>query len=174
MIDANFLQEMARYNRWQNESLYHVAGALSDDERCRPRGAFFGSIHATLNHLLWADRVWMSRFAGTPRPEGGIAHSISLYERWADLKRERAAFDAVILDWAETLDPAWMQGDLTWYSGAANREMTKPKSVLLMHFFNHQTHHRGQVHCMLTQAGLKAHVTDLMAMPGRLRGQMTV
>src|SRR5215204_4327634 len=63
------------------------------------------------------------------------------------------------------LAPAWIEGDLTWYSGAAKRDMTKPKSVLLMHFFNHQTHHRGQVHCMLTQAGLKAHVSDLVGIP---------
>ena len=72
MIDLGYVQCMARYNRWQNESLYGVADTLTDAKRQRPRGAFFGSIHATLNHLLWADRIWMSRLAGTPRPEGGI------------------------------------------------------------------------------------------------------
>jgi uncharacterized damage-inducible protein DinB len=70
MIDAAYVQRMARYNRWQNENLYGAADALSDAERQRTRGAFFGSIHATLNHLLWGDRIWMSRLAGTPRPEG--------------------------------------------------------------------------------------------------------
>lgn len=165
MIDAGYALQMARYNRWQNEILYKVAGALSEEERRRERAAFFGSIHATLNHLLWADRTWMSRFTKIPKPEGGITQSVALHEGWEELKRERAAFDAVIVDWAEGLDPAWIQGDLTWYSGAAQRDMTKPKSVLVLHFFNHQTHHRGQVHCMLTQAGVRAHVTDLMAMP---------
>ena len=63
---------MARYNRWQNENLYGVADTLTDGERRRERGAFFGSIHATLNHLLWADQIWMNRLAGSPRPEGGI------------------------------------------------------------------------------------------------------
>ena len=165
MIDVAFAQRMARYNRWQNENLYGVADSLSDEERRRERGAFFGSIHATLSHLLWADLIWMSRFAGTPRPEGGIPQSGSLHERWDDLKRERIAFDRVIIDWADRLDPAWLKGDLTWYSGAAKREMSRPRWVLLTHFFNHQTHHRGQVHCMLTQAGGKPHATDLQAMP---------
>ena len=72
MIDHGYVQRMARYNRWQNENLYGVADALSDAERRRERGAFFGSIHATFSHLLWADQIWMSRLAGSPRPEGGI------------------------------------------------------------------------------------------------------
>jgi len=165
MIEISYLKHMARYNRWQNENLYGIADGLSEDERRRERGAFFGSIHATLNHLLWADRMWMSRFAGTPRPEGGIPESVHLHESWAEMKRERAAFDAIIVDWADRLDAAWPAGDLTWYSGAAKRDMTKQKSILLLHFFNHQTHHRGQVHCMLTQAAVKTHVTDLVTMP---------
>src|SRR5215211_5562315 len=85
MIDVAYVQRMARYNRWQNENLYGVADALSEEEQRRERGAFFGSIHATLNHLLWADRIWMSRFAGTPRPEGGIPQSVGLHENWDDL-----------------------------------------------------------------------------------------
>ena len=165
MIDREFVQLMARYNRWQNEDLYAVADTLSDEERRRERGAFFGSIHATLNHLLWADQMWLSRFAGTERPAGGIPDSVRLHADWEDLKRDRARFDTVILTWAEGLDPAWLEGDLTWFSGATKRDVTRPKSVLLAHFFNHQTHHRGQVHCMLTQAGAKGHVSDLMAMP---------
>ena len=67
MIDVHYVRCMARYNRWQNENLYGAADTLSDAERRGDRGAFFGSIHATLNHLLWADRIWMSRLAGTPR-----------------------------------------------------------------------------------------------------------
>ena len=165
MIDARYVQLMARYNRWQNESLYAVADALPNDERRKPRGAFFGSVHATLNHILWADRIWMSRFAGTPKPDGGIPQSISLHETWDCLKRDRADFDATIVDWADRLDAAWTEGDLTWYSGLAKRDVSKPKATLLLHFFNHQTHHRGQVHCLLTQAGLAGHVTDLVAMP---------
>jgi uncharacterized damage-inducible protein DinB len=161
MIDLGYVRRMARYNRWQNENLYGVADALPDAERRRERGAFFGSIHGTLNHLLWADRIWMSRFAGTPRPAGGIPESVALYGDWDELKRERAAFDAVIVDWTDRLDDTALAGDMTWYSGAVKAEVTKPKWLLVTHMFNHQTHHRGQVHCMLTQAGGKPGDTDL-------------
>ena len=165
MIDSSYVQRLARYNRWQNENLYGVADALSDAERRRERGAFFGSIHGTLSHLLWADRIWMSRFAGTPRPAGGIPESVSLYSDWGELKRERAAFDGVIVDWADKLDDDTVAGDLTWFSGAIKAEVSRPKWLLLTHMFNHQTHHRGQVHCMLTQAGGKPGDTDLFIMP---------
>jgi uncharacterized damage-inducible protein DinB len=165
MIDLGYVQRLARYNRWQNESLYGAADTLSDAERKRARGAFFGSIHATLNHLLWADRIWMSRLAGTPRPAGGIPESVSTYAEWSDLKRERVAFDAVMIDWADRLDAAALAGDLTWYSGAAKAERHEQRWLLVTHMFNHQTHHRGQVHCMLTQAGGKPGDTDLPLMP---------
>ena len=88
-----------------------------------------------------------------------------MFENWDDLKRERVAFDRVILDWAGGLDPAWLEGDLTWFSGAAGREVTQPKWLLITHMFNHQTHHRGQVHCLLTQLGTKPGTTDLPSRP---------
>src|SRR5438876_5586703 len=127
MIDPDYVQCMARYNRWQNDNLYAIADALSEAERRRERGAFFGSIHATLNHLLWADRIWMSRLAGTPRPEGGIPESVALVNDWDALERERTAFDAVMLDWADRLDAAALAGELTWFSGAAKAELRKPR-----------------------------------------------
>lgn len=96
MIDAGQVRLMAGYNRWQNRNLYEVAGGLPDAERRRERGAFFGSIHATLNHLLWADRIWLSLFAGTPSPEGGVAQSVSLHEDWDHLARHREAFDQTL------------------------------------------------------------------------------
>ena len=90
---------------------------------------------------------------------------MSLYGDWSELKRERAAFDAVILDWAERLDAAVLARDLTWYSAAVKAERREPIWLLVTHMFNHQTHHRGQVHCMLTQAGGKPGDTDLPLMP---------
>ena len=166
MITLGYVRAMAEYNRWQNESLYGAAEGLSDGARKEPRAAFFGSIHATLNHLLFGDQIWMSRFAGTPKPKAaGIPESVSMFESWDGLKRERLAFDAVILDWAARLDPTWLDGDLTWFSGALGREVTRPKWLLVTHMFNHQTHHRGQVHCMLTQAGAKPADTDLTLLP---------
>jgi len=162
MITPAYVRMMADYNRWQNRNLYGAADGLSDAARKEQRGAFFGSIHATLNHLLWGDQIWMSRFAGTPRPKApGIPDSLAMFEAWNDLKREREAFDEVIIAWADTLDPKWLEGDLTWFSGAAKREVTKPKAMLVTHLFNHQTHHRGQVHCMLTQCRVKPGATDL-------------
>jgi uncharacterized damage-inducible protein DinB len=162
MIAPDYVRAMARYNLWQNESIYGAADSLTDAQRKEACGAFFGSIHGTLNHLLWGDQIWMSRFAGTPRPKApNIPTSVGMYESWDDLKRERAAFDRVIIDWAAQLDPAWLAGDLTWFSGAAGREVTKPRGLLVTHMFNHQTHHRGQVHCMLTQCGAKPGPTDL-------------
>ena len=165
MIDLAYVRRMARYNRWQNASLYGVADALSDAERRRERGAFFGSIHKTLSHLLWADQVWMSRFIDVQRPQCGIPDSVSLYPEWDGLKRERVAFDDTIANWADRLDAAWLTDDLTYYSGGVGRNITAPKWALITHMFNHQTHHRGQVHCMLTQAGGRPHDTDLPLLP---------
>src|SRR6185503_9636442 len=128
MITSDYVRTMASYNRWQNESLYGAADTLTDAQRKEQRGAFFGSIHGTLNHLLWADQMWMSRFAGTPRPKGkSPADSTAECETWDDLKAARGAFDATIIGWAAALEASWLQGELTWFSGAAGREVTKPK-----------------------------------------------
>jgi uncharacterized damage-inducible protein DinB len=166
MIGAAYVQRMARYNRWQNESLYGAAERLSAEEREKERGAFFGSIHKTLSHLLWADRVWMSRFTDQPRPQGGgIRESVALYPDWHGLSEERGQFDQAIIAWADSIDDAWLAGDQTYYSGITGRNLTRPRWLLITHMFNHQTHHRGQVHCMLTQAGGKPDDTDLPLTP---------
>ncbi len=167
MIAVEYVQLMAAYNAEMNRRLYAAAGRLSDDARRQNRGAFFGSIHATLSHLIWADRIWMSRFAGWPRPEGGIPGSTALFDTFAAMQDARMALDADIIGWAATLDPAWLQGDLEWFSGASGRQQSRPKGVLVVHMFNHQTHHRGQIHAMLTAAGEKTGDTDLaFILPG--------
>jgi uncharacterized damage-inducible protein DinB len=166
MITAAYVRTMAAYNRWQNQSLYRAADGLGDAARKAPRQAFFGSIHGTLNHLLWADQLWMRRFAGVARPAApAIEQSPFLYAHWDDLKRERFGLDGAISAWANDLDAAWLEDNLSWYSSAAKRELTRPKALIVAHFFNHQTHHRGQVHCMLTQCGLRPGDTDLTLMP---------
>jgi uncharacterized damage-inducible protein DinB len=165
MIDPAYVRRMARYNRWQNQNLFGVADRLSEEERRRERGAFFGSIHKTLSHLLWADQIWMSRLTDVSAPTGGIPESVSLYPEWELLRSDRAALDGRIIGWADGLDEAALAGDLTWHSALAKREVGKPTWLLVTHMFNHQTHHRGQVHCMLTQAGGKPHDTDLAFMP---------
>jgi uncharacterized damage-inducible protein DinB len=161
MIGTGYVQRMARYNAWQNENLYSCAERLPDEARRRERGAFFGSIHGTLNHVLWADEIWMSRFCGTPRPQAGIPESTSLRADWEELRRDRVGFDKRIIAWADNLDDEWLAGDQRYYSGAVKRDIVKPRWLLVTHLFNHQTHHRGQVHCMLTQAGIRPSDTDL-------------
>jgi uncharacterized damage-inducible protein DinB len=165
MIDRAYVQRLARYNCWQNGNLYGVADRLPDDERRRERGAFFGSIHKTLSHILWGDQVWMSRFTDVPKPQAGIPESVTLYPDWTGLNAERARFDQTIIDWADNVDDAWLSIEQTFYSTATKREWTRPRWMLVTHMFNHQTHHRGQVHCILTQAGGKPSDTDLTVMP---------
>ncbi|MBV6656205.1 MAG: DinB family protein [Devosiaceae bacterium] len=167
MANRDYALTMARYNLWQNESVLAAAGGLSASERQKDRGAFFGSIEATLSHLYWGDQVWLSRFAGTPAPQVGIAGSTALIERWDAFAQARKAFDQQILHWAHTVAGDWFDGDLSWYSGAAGRTINKPKQMLVIQLFNHQTHHRGQIHAMLTAAGAKPDDTDLQFMPER-------
>ena len=166
MITPEYIQKMASYNSWMNEGIYEACGPLSDKNRKKDCGAFFSSIHETLNHHLWGDQIWMHRLAGTSAPQSeDIQGSVSQYESYEDLRRERDAFDLFITEWADGIAPAMLEGELSWYSGAAGREITKPRWLLITHMFNHQTHHRGQVHCMLTQFGVKTPTTDLPLMP---------
>jgi uncharacterized damage-inducible protein DinB len=165
MIGRGYVQRMARYNRWQNENLYGAADGLSEAERQRERGAFFGSIEKTLNHLLWGDQAWMSRFTEIPKPPGRIPDSVRAYGDWENLKGERKRFDGKILDWAASVEDMWLAENMTYFSGARGREVTQPRWLLVTHMFNHQTHHRGQVHCMLTAAGAKPSDTDLPFLP---------
>ena len=165
MITAKYCQTMARYNRWQNKSLYGAASSLSDSERREDRGAFFGSIHETLSHLAWGDTIWMSRFDGWDKPEVGIPGSAGWLQDWSDLSAYRTVSDARIIEWADAVSDEHLGEDLTWFSGASGREHTKPLALCVVHFFNHQTHHRGQVHAMLTAAGATPEATDLFLMP---------
>jgi uncharacterized damage-inducible protein DinB len=166
MIDATYVRAMARYNRWQNDNLYSVADSLSDEERRKDRGAFFKSIHATLNHLLWADNMWMSRLSDLPEPPVKIADSTTFVDDWEELKSARAICDEHILAWAHRLDAESIVGELVWRSSILGGEVGRPRWLVILHFFNHQTHHRGQVHAMLTAAGAKPRDTDLIMMPG--------
>ncbi|KYF95772.1 DinB family protein [Sorangium sp. So ce394] len=163
---------LARYNLWMNDKLYALVGKLDDAERKRDRGAFFRSIHGTLNHILLADRRWMGRFTGDEerfavRDASGKAIEITslsqeLYADFDDLSRERARTDADILAWVHAIDEQALSGDLTFTRGGT--VLTQPLWWTVGHFFNHQTHHRGQVTTLLTQMGIDPGVTDLFAM----------
>jgi uncharacterized damage-inducible protein DinB len=159
---------LAGYNRWMNGKVYAVASKLTDDERKRDRGAFFKSIHGTLNHLLLADRVWMGRFKGVALPgdwmgPGGI-HSLDqeLYGDFEQLRRERARTDDEIEAWVAGLSAESLAAPLRYVRKGKTYE--EPLWQPVAHLFNHQTHHRGQVTTLLMQAGHDPGVTDLIAM----------
>ena len=161
MITPAYVRTMAEYNAEMNRRLYGAAARLSDAQRRTPRGAFWGSIHGTLTHILWGDRQWMTRFDQWPKPATPIKESAQMIKDFAELRAAREQADADISRWAAKVDDAWLGRDLTWFSGAANREVTAPLQLLVTHFFNHQTHHRGQAHAMLTAAGQATGDTDL-------------
>ena len=162
MITPAYAQTMARYNQWQNENIYGAAAKLRDDDRKSSRGAFFGSIHATLNHILWADQMWLMRFGAGPEPgPNSIAEGLEQFAGWEELNAQRQRLDAVIGEWAANLTADDLAKDLKWYSGGAQRDLVTPLAIAVTHFFNHQTHHRGQVHCLITGLGVKPGITDL-------------
>ncbi|GEP10411.1 DinB family protein [Methylobacterium gnaphalii] len=161
MITPDFAQTMAAYNAVLNTKIYAAAARLSDAERKAERGAFWRSIHGTLNHLVWADRMWMSRIDGWEAPTQTLAESGTVHEAFAALAEARERMDADLAAWAARIEPEWLDGALTWFSGAAGREITAPRGLVVTHLFNHQTHHRGQVHAMLTAAGERVGDTDL-------------
>ena len=161
MLSAAYARTAATYNSVMNTRFYTAAAQLSDAERKLQRGAFWGSIHGTLSHLLWADRMWMSRFDDWVAPIQQLAESDGLFSDFEELRKAREDDDRRITAWAASLAEAWLVGDQTWFSGASQRELTLPRTLLVMHLFNHQTHHRGQVHAMLTACGLKVGDTDL-------------
>lgn len=168
MITPKHAQTMAQYNRWMNENIYAACDRLTDEQRKGDRGAFFKSIHTTLNHLLWGDYMWLGRFTqGTSLEKGypKAAIGTDLIEEWAALKAARQSMDADILAWAASVDEEWLGKDFSWYSGITKSMRTRPAWLLVTHLFNHQTHHRGQVTTLLSQFGIDPGDTDLMLMP---------
>jgi uncharacterized damage-inducible protein DinB len=148
----------ARYNRLANETLYEACAALSDGERRRDLGAFFGSIHGTLNHLLLGDRIWMTRFEGGSHPSTGLG--VALHDDFAALRAARAVMDARIEAFFSALPAGFAAGTIR-YLNNSGFDSEDPLDVLLPHFFNHQTHHRAQVHTLLSQLGRDPPVLDL-------------
>lgn len=161
MITPDYVRLMARYNSEMNRRLYAAAATLDDAERRRDRGLFWKSLHGTFNHLMWGDRQWMSRFDGWPPNTVPNPQSPTLIDDFDELRAERVKADARIEDYARRLTPEVLAEDLVWWSGAAKKEMRAPKGPLLVHFFNHQTHHKGQAHAALTMGGVDPGDTDL-------------
>jgi uncharacterized damage-inducible protein DinB len=161
ILTPGYARAMAAYNAEMNQRLYAAAGRLTDEVRKADRGAFWSSIHATFNHILWADLLWLARFEDRPAPAISMAQSTAMFEDFDALQDARAEMDAAILAWASALQDDWLAGDLVWFSVVAQREMRAPRSLLVAHLFNHQTHHRGQAHALITAAGESTGDTDL-------------
>lgn len=151
----------ARYNRLANETLYAACAMLSGTEYKRNLGAFFGSIHGTLNHLLLGDRIWMTRFEGGTHSSADLG--AILFEKFDDLREARERMDRRIERFFSDLPPGFAQRSLR-YVNNSGFDSEDPAEVILPHFFNHQTHHRAQVHTMLSQLGHKPPVLDLHRM----------
>ena len=165
MITPGWVRMMARYGAWQNGNQAAVVHGLPEADLHADRGAFFGSVLGTLSHIVWGDRVWLCRWTDLPKPPGGIADSprwLGSVDAWA---AARAETDAAMTAWAARCDQAALDADLTWHSGALGREVTKPMALCVTHMVNHATHHRGQVHAMLTAMGARVPDTDLFLMP---------
>jgi uncharacterized damage-inducible protein DinB len=167
-MSPEWLGALARYNRWMNDKLYGLAATLSDEARKRDGGAFFKSIHGTFNHLLLADRVWLARFAGVTvaseliGPGGIRSLDQELYSDFDELRRERALTDDELSAWVAGLTAERLAAPLVYVRRGQTLE--SPLWGAVAHVFNHQTHHRGQIHAMLTAAGVKPQDTDLILM----------
>lgn len=161
------------YNQWMNSKIYESAGSLSAADLTKDRGAFFGSILGTLNHILIGDIIWLKRFATHPSCVGSLQEVANLpnptslnqivFDDIGSLSEHRAWLDQQIISWISELT----EGDLDFVHSYHNTKgilASKQYSGLVLHFFNHQTHHRGQVSALLSQVGADVGVTDLLAL----------
>src|SRR6195256_4557588 len=149
-----------RYNAWANSRLYDATARLSTEQYRADRGAFFKSVHGTLNHLLTTDRIWMQRFTG----EGDAPSRLDaiLHETLPALRAAREAEDRRIVTYVDSLDAARLGGVIRYRRVSTPDEFVQPLMPALAHWFNHQTHHRGQAHMILTSLGKKAPELDLL------------
>ena len=149
MLKAHF-DQLAAYNRWANRRMYDDAAGLPDADRKRPTGLFFGSVHGTLNHLLVTDYIWMWRFTGEgPQPE---RLNQILHEDFDELRAARERGDERIFGF---VTGASDYDRVIEYQNSSGKTYYQKLGPALTHFFNHQAHHRGQVHAGLTMLGMR-------------------
>ena len=151
-------QAFARYNRAMNDAVYAVCADIPDAERKADRGAFFKSVHGTLNHLMFGDHAWMNRYDGGSRPTPGTG--VNLYSDFDEMRAARETLDDEITAWAAALTDSWLSEIVEWTSRTDGLTFNQPRWILVSHMFNHQTHHRGQLTTVLTQMGHDVGVTD--------------
>ncbi|MBR9824427.1 MAG: DUF664 domain-containing protein [Alphaproteobacteria bacterium] len=152
------LVQLARYNQWANGRILDTASDLSDAARRQDTGGFFESLHGTINHMLVAEQVWLARWTGEPSPHDTL--DIILHEDWTHLKAARRHQDDTLIALVQTQSDAQLAEDLR-YSNMAGMPLKLQKGLILLHLFNHATHHRGQCHHMIHALGGQAPVLDL-------------
>jgi uncharacterized damage-inducible protein DinB len=162
-------RRFAQYNAWFNGQLYTLIASLTDEERRRDMGAFFRSLHGTLNHILLTDRIWLGRISKHPHGFRSLEktplvfefESLTqiLYESFPELAEQRRETDTAIQGWVAELTPEVLESELTW-SRSTGQSMAAPFWHIVSHLFNHQTHHRGQVTTLLSQLGRDPGKTD--------------
>ncbi len=157
-MKAHF-ETFARYNAWANQRLYTAVAEVPDAQYHEDRGAFFGSVHGTLNHILVGDRAWLTRITGEGTPPASLDQI--LCEGFATLRQARTAEDDRIVRVVGGMDEARLAGTLK-YRNMRGEDMEQPLAQVLAHVFNHQTHHRGQAHTLLSQMGYEAPPLDLV------------
>ena len=166
MIQKEYVMQMARYNAWQNNQLMPLVHQMSEADLLADRGAFFGSLFSTLNHILWGDTLWMSRWCSDVLlpsvPSSQHATFTPNIDAWG---AERIRLDGRIRNWAGTVSDVELCDDLEWTSQMLGKTITQPLGLCVVHMFNHQTHHRGQISQMFSAAGLEPPVSDLVFMP---------
>ncbi len=160
---TEYARSMAAYNAWMNERIYRLLSEMPDEARRRDLGAFFGSIHRTLNHILLGDQAWMQRLRGQPVTMTSATQQ--LHEGWDELRAARGAMDADITAWAEQVDQTFLEGVVRGWSVTYDRAIEFPAWAAVVQLFNHQTHHRGQVTTLMKQLGVDPGVTDFPWMP---------
>jgi len=143
-----YFESLARYNRWANRRVYAALAELSTDDIAAPRTGFFPSLLKTLNHLIVTDRIWLSRLTATPDTEAKALDQIIAADL-ADLTAQRRALDERIIGFVHDLSPTRL-GEILVYKTMAGVPHETPINMVLAHVFNHQTHHRGQAHGMLS------------------------
>ncbi|HEV7635779.1 MAG TPA: DinB family protein [Bradyrhizobium sp.] len=160
MTPTAHYQMFGRYNAWANNRLYEAAARLGPEQYRADRGAFFKSVHGTLNHLLVTDRIWMQRFTG----EGDAPNRLDaiLFETFGELRDAREAEDRRIVGFVDGLDDGRIAGTVKYRRVSSPAEIEQQLGAALAHWFNHQTHHRGQLHALLTGLLGEAPELDLL------------
>lgn len=158
------LNRQAEYNIWINSKLYDVCAGIPDSDRKQDMGAFFNSIHGTLNHNLLGDRLWLGRFRNEPFQVDSLAQE--MYSDFSQLRVEREITDKAICDWVSSLSDHDIESTVAFTAVSTGKHLTYKLADAVLGFFYHQVHHRGQLTALISRLGIDYGQTDLIWMPG--------